>query len=137
MRFPLYVTVFFCCFLKLYLCHYFLSFYLLFYFSCHFTYLLITIMVWIPWVKFLWALCVFWIQMSVSFTKIREIFSYFFFKYIFSSLCSLFSFWDPYYVNVIILDVTEFPYFSLIFYYSVFLFVVQLGFLPLLYLPVG
>ena len=37
--------------------------------------------------------------------QIREVFSYYFFKYFLTLFLSLFFFWDPYNVNVILLDV--------------------------------
>ena len=52
-----------------------------------------------------------------------EVFSYYVFKYVLSPFLLLFSFWDPYNVNISTLDVSEIPYIVLISFHSFLFFV--------------
>ena len=57
------------------------------------------------WVDLIWdSLC--FLDLDVCFlSQVREVFSYYVFRYVLSTFLSLFSFWDLYNVNVSMLDV--------------------------------
>ena len=76
------------------------------------------------WVDPVWdSLC--FLGLDVFFlSQVREIISYYIFKYVLCPFLSLFSFWDPYKVNVNVFDVVpEVSYTVLIsFFFSPFVF---------------
>ena len=61
--------------------------------------------VFLSWVNPVWD-SPYLLHLDVCFlSQVRDVFSYYVFKYILSPFVSLFSFWDPYYANISALDV--------------------------------
>ena len=67
---------------------------------------LITVSWCVPlWVNPVWESLCFLGLGDCFLSQVREVFSYYVFKYVLKPLCSLFSLWDPYNANISVLDV--------------------------------